>query len=335
MRQGIISILEYYGGQYWPNQEIIFRQPYHPWGLAYSFNFTKGIFTPFSTCTIVIYNPSPEITDSLKFDPNNPFNRPKIEIRGGESESRLLSYTPGTPAAQGELAPLKSELPLLYTGYPFFFSEDKQIGGKTLTIQCSDMSQDVATIRINDQFISGTPVLSILQKLFPDADLTEVASGLSGVVTENPVYYNNLLLHSQVLPELARIYKFRYYFTQGGIVKFTMSGIPQDGNKTTIVNNTTGLIEYPVSINWCFWNIKTFFGRPVVFYPGQWMTVDLTNLKGSQVLFSNTGGVTEFFGKKSGLVVEAKYNWQDESAEIQYTISPDGYPVETSPIQAL
>ena len=204
MRQSIISIYEYLGKKTYspmPIQEIIFRQPYHNLGLAYSFNFTKSFFAPISTAQIAIQNPSADMINALRFDPAKPMERPKIEIRAGESNFRLDSI--------GLINTFKTSpgMDLVYTGHPYFFTENKFPGGKTLNISCSDMDAPDRQERSNKTFRQGEiTVLLALQSLLANTkcDFTGIQAikslaGYEGIICGLSAVY---LAMAEVLNEV-------------------------------------------------------------------------------------------------------------------------------------
>jgi len=314
-RQAVISIysvIENAPGQYYtePTFDVIFRQPYHNLGLALSFNFTKTFDSPFSTCNLIIHNPSQGLVNSMKFSNLSAEGRalrPKIEIRAGESEYKLKDI--------GLVNELKRDLSLIYSGYPIYFQDRKIIGGRQLEIQLSDVTPISTITRITQVFPTGMYIVDVLKKL-------ETLAGESWTLNElqidrefgfkklaHDLTYMALNVHSQILPALSRIYGFIYNRDAIGNLVFSPSNTLTQGTSKGDISNRNGLIEYPVQVNWDKWHIKTFFGRPFILYPYDRFTVEASNLD-SKVM--------------DCLVTEANYNFNDSSAEIIYLVSPTG-----------
>jgi len=326
-RQAVISIYPAIAGtpgeyKLMPDLDIVFRQPYHNFGLSFTFNFTKSFAVSMSICNITINNPSKNMISMMQFDTKTYYNRPKIEIWAGESEYKLLSND--ALSVQG----LKSSpgMSMVYTGYPIFFVENKFVGGKSLYIQLSDVNPPDASQRITKNFNSGITLIDLLTQISAYAhaswDLSQISSDptFSSVVIPHSVIYTAKNIYAHVLPELSRLYGFVYNRMADGNLLFIPADYSVQGGNRGEISNLNGMIEYPTQINWVHWNVKTFYGRPFILYPQEWATFRASNLDG---------------GFKQAMVVDATHNFNDDTAEIIYKISPNGDGPITNPIKVM
>jgi len=143
---------------------------------------------------------------------------------------------------------------------------------------------------------------------------------LSNTQLKHEVIYMFKNLYSQILPELSRIYGFLYNRRADGSVHFISSRTtPTQGTLKGDINNRTGLIEYPTKINWNHWQVKTFYGRPFIAYPWEWVSINASNLDSTDKVMQ-------------AMVIEAAHKFNDESAEIIYKVAPNGEPAVINPI---
>lgn len=331
-RQAVISVFKTLddNGTFSPTADIdiIYRQPFNNLGLAIEFSFANTYFAPYSTCNITVHNPSSDMVDAFIFDSLTYRKRPKVEIRAGYSEVKMKSNL--------DVGVLKGDLDLIYWGHPIFSSDDKVVGSRLFTIQLSNIVASTRVIRVQKLYRKGWTILSMLKDLASVANLKTDFSALevdefASIKLDNPLYFNNRQIVSQVLPALARDFKF-YYFIREGSYIFKSSTTRGIKGTLTDINSKNGMIERPVSINWVHYSVKTLFGLPEILDRGSWVRVQ------SPVFAKPTdaaqAGIAKLFEPEiDALIVEAKYNWNDEDAFIEYIVSPSGNPLNANPIQ--
>lgn len=308
-----------------PIVEIVFRQPFHDLGLGFTFSFTKSYVAPFGTCDLVIQNISSKIAEAFSFDRVNYTFRPRVEIRAGYSDVAITKIS--------QLNELKNSLDVVYTGFPYYAYDEKIVGGRVLTVNLSDVSTTFLqgkNARVAEEYRSGQTVIEVLKDLlghiegikFDLSELSKEPSFASKRLPQN-VFYNNLPIIPTVIPNLGR--DFGFFFTTdatGQLVFRPSKQAPQTG-AVSIVSATTGMIEHPAKVNWTHVNVKTLFGLPRLFYPGEWMTVQSDYL--DRALIANSKSV-------SGAVINGDYQWNDETAQVAYVIAPEGVPVSQNPV---
>jgi hypothetical protein len=325
-RQGVISVFQSTGNSQFSSEattEIIFRQPFNNLGLGFTFSFERKYFSPFSVCTASIINPSNQIVDAFNFDPVTYKNRPLVEIRAGYSDVKIQSAS--------EVNALKASLPLRYSGHPTFSQDFKLPGGRELRFQLSDIQASSRSARVGKQYKKGKTIISIIEDLLKiggaQGDLTALKndSAFSGLTLENSVLYNNRQIFTQVLPELAKRYLFTFVVENQKYI-FKLADKRGPAGALIEISENTGMIEYPVSINWVHWIVKTLYGKPAGVRRGGWTKVI------SKVFNPTTGPVSPTGSEITALVVDEKHIWGDEQAAIEYVISPEGQPINAIPI---
>lgn len=318
-RQAIISITKaqspgVYPGV--PTVNILFRQPFNKLGLSFEFSFSKSYAVPFSDNQIKIENPSEKMVEALAYEYSEPLTRPLIEIYAGYSSTRI------TTGDMVSINRLRASLNQIYTGFPIFYSYDKFSAKYVLLIDCVDILRGTGE-RVNVSFKSQTPLTTVLQSLLQGKARFDLSGLLRSprfpsVVLDNDVLYSDQLVLEDILPDLSEQYGFSYTIDPNGSITFkddTIQDINAPQLKTISVVN--GLIDFPNSKNWVDYDVKTLFGRPDIFFPGDDVTVFAKNLSS---------------GKVAGKIVDATYTWGAEGAEIVYTVNSLGqfanpYPV--------
>jgi hypothetical protein len=308
-----------------PAVEVVFRQPFHDLGLAFSFQFAKTYVAPFGQCALAIENISSKIAEAFTFDRVNYTFRPKVEIRAGYSDVIIKT--------KDQISTLKNSLDVVYTGFPFYTYDEKIVGGRVLTVNLSDVSTTFLqgnNSRVVEEYRAGVSITNVLKDLL--GQIPGLQYDLSNMVTDvhfvdrtlpHPVFFNNLPILSTVIPNLGREYGF--YFTVDGAGKLIFRGaqkIPSTGGATA-VNSKNGMVEHPAKVNATHVNVRTLFGLPRLFYPGEWMTVQSDYL--DRALIAKSKSV-------SGAVINAQYAWNDESALVNYILAPEGVPVASQPV---
>jgi len=293
-----------------------------------SFNFTRSYFSPIATCNLAIQNIDNDIVSAFAFDSRTYKNRPRVEIRAGYTDFRANDA--------GDIEELKNRLREVYTGYPFFSSDDKIVGGRVLTVQMSDLIASARSKRISQTFSKGRTLISILEAiekstkglLFSLGEI-RVDAVLSTAKLENNLYFNNRQIITDILPELARTFKF-YWLAKGNVFIFKPARTRGRVGSKVVVNRFNGMVEHPVSTNWVHYKLKTLFGLPELIQPGGWVRME-SDFFGR----STASQVTVVKGTNDtidGLVVEAQYDFADQVAQIIYTVSAEGQPVNTNPV---
>jgi len=318
MRQAVITIYKSTGiGEYAPDgDDIVFRQPDHDYGIAFTFHFERdrGVFN--NDCELVLYNVGSDIVSLFSFDPSTYERRPKIEIRAGETDVTLADSTTTVEI-------LKSSLPLIYSGHVYKFLYNRETVENALSVSMTDMDFSVSVKRAGSAaFNAGSLVLDALKKLISDmqgalGDFSFLeASGFESITFPRDVMFSGQFVMSDILPKLSRQFNFSFHVNETGTIVFTPNVA---GAKTTpyTVSSDNGLIGYPQEINWNQYQVQTFFGRPDIFFPMDWMQIESTSLDGGTVY---------------ALVLSAQYEWNDTEAVITYKIAPDGEVVETTPV---
>ena len=140
--------------------------------------------------------------------------------------------------------------------------------------------------------------------------------------------FNNRQVVAQVFPQLRKSFKFTFNIEDGSY-KFRPATEPGKVGVLERVNATTGMVEHPASINWSHFRVKTFFGLPRIFSPGDWMKIS------SPVFIPRDKNPTGLEASKDSLVVEGAYRFNDENAICEYIVSPSGSPVNGNAILAL
>ncbi len=327
-RQSVISVFKPIDGTgnflKIPSLEIVFRQPFHNFGLAYSFSFSKSYWAPFTTCELSIENVDNTIVDAFYFDTEPLTKRPLVEIRAGYSSVKMKKIQ--------ELNLLKQNLPLIYSGTPYYVQDNKIAGGRTLNISLSDFQSFTRVGRVVKKYFKGQSIISIIDSLITSigamgSTLELETPEFQALKLENDLMYNHRHVLSDILPELARQYSFYFFIGPHGIYEFrpalnTTPGIFKN------VNSTNGLIEHPVGINFVQWTIKTFFGLPSFMYPGDRVKIESEHFKRIARLQTNLN----IDNTLQGLIVTGNYNWNDTDADITYTIAADGQPINVNKI---
>lgn len=327
-RQGVISVFKALeDGKFSPKPEteIIFKQPFNNLGLGFAFSFTRNYFSPYAPCQLSIINPSNEIVDAFSFDPKTYKKRPLIEIRAGYSDVKMKTFK--------DLDKLKVSLDKIYTGHPTFGADNKTSGGRVFNVRLNDIVAVSRTARVGKQYKKGRSILSVLDDVLK---IAKVKFDLNSLIRdpdfpklslENTIFYNNRQIMTQVLPSLAKKYGFKFYVTNGVYEFRSSTNKGPVGVTKEVSEKNRSMIEHPVSVNFVHWKVKTFFGRPKVFDRGEWMKV-----------VSNVFTKKSFVGPPSptgttvtALIVNANYSWQNESASIEYVISPSGQPINSTP----
>jgi len=286
--------------------DIQFMQSYHDAGINFHFEFTKAIFNPSSMCNIAIENFPRSMLDYLTFDRFKPNQRPKIDIYAGYTDP--LKTT----------AELKVALPKIYSGYPSYYAGQKNIGSKTLFIQCSDLLAAGNAERFTGLYHKGEPIINALEDLTTQLGYSGDFSGMNAAQNFSEDFYiNGRFIMSDVLPKLCKDYGIFYNIKNDND---SMDGKPSmlfiSSDQTIIesisvdVSNENGMIEYPQPENFGQYNFRTLFGLPQMFFVGNWI-----NLIDKRRSVFDTGNF-------KGVVVSAKYQW-GEQAEIQYLLSED------------
>lgn len=328
LRQGVISIYASDGvGGFLPVPEknIIFYQPYHKFGLSYSFSFEKNYFSPITDCQIVINNPDNSIGEAIAFEYTKPYTRPIVRIWAGYSDYRLLRFT------EPDINNLKATLNEIYAGFPIFYSDDK-VGaangaGRELLIRLTDVSLQGSKRRINKLFSAGTLivniVLALIRELGINADISDLLANrnFQQLKIEQDIYYSSRFILEDVLPDLERQYNFSHFSGNTGDLIFKVlddQGTPA-GAAANEISNSNGMIGFANTSNWVDVELKTLFGRPDIFYPGDRVSIVAPNLNPVQ----NT----------EGLILKAGYSWNDQDAEISYTVNTFGQPANPFPIK--
>jgi len=334
-RQGVISIFkpnDSGGFNEVADKNIVFRQPFHSFGLGYTFSFDKSLHAPITDCQLLIINPGDDISQSLDYEYSLSKKRPLIRIYGGYSDFVMRSFS------EGEISTLKGTLDQVYTGYPYFYSDDKVQGGRELSLELTDTSLIGSNERISIRFSEKTSIIDIITKLIDgiadglvesDTSALEDNIDFSFLETEFPVLYNNRIVLEDIIPDLARQYAFTYFADNEGTLVFRPR---EDQGKTTgasvnKINNNNGLAGFANTVNWVDIGFKTYFGKPQVFYPGDRVSIDAPNLypktaENELVLDVPT----------NGLIVNASYQWDDDSAEINYVMNKFGQEASANPI---
>lgn len=299
-------------GKYSPiaDKNIIFRQPFNSFGLAFTFSFGKAIYVPASDCQITIDNPDSSIVESLKFEYSLPKTRPQIRIFAGESEYQMQAFN------TVEINALKSTLQEMYTGYPMYFSHDKISGGTNLSISLTDILLISSKQRITRSFSAGSTITSILNTLLSgvaefDISLLQKDEKFAALTIEDDLIFNNRLVIEDVIQDLELDYKFSHFVDRLGSMIFSSrtTDVKATGSNRLISYNT-GLIGYANTINWTDVSFQTYFARPDIFYPGDLIDLEAKNLNPDQNI--------------KGRVITADYNFNDIEADISYVINQFG-----------
>ena len=268
-------------------------------------------------------NTNNDIRDAFSFDYKTLKARPKVEIRAGYLDN-----------PESDVDALKSKLVLNYTGSPTFVSDDKTRGGRNLEVRLSDISTSTSTSRITTTIQTGASLIGAIQQLTSplgiNIDIEELSldATLASAKFENTVFYNSRQILTDILPSLTKQYPFGFYTDPNGTLKFvskvnkTTSNASQPEN---LISSLTGMIEHPVGVTWVHWQVKTFYGRPRIFKPGEWARVQSRFFADSKQGVPVSDSSTENF--IDGLIIEAKYQWKDSNAVIDYKLSAEGQPV--------
>ncbi len=332
MRQAVVSVRQPTGNttspdidvQYAPaTTNVVFRAPYHTLGLAINFSFQKSFFAAFSECQLTIENNSSDMANAFSFNYKNYLlPRPLVEIRAGYSTYQLTD-----PLDVADINAFKKTLPLAYTGFPYYLYDQKIRGGRQLDVRLHNFGTfrlKGPSSRITSRFPAGSPLSEVLQTCadrgaFP-IDLTHMGATATTRI-RTALFYNNRQILSDVFPELARQYNF-FFFKRGNTTVFFPAGVQVQG-ALRVVSASTGLIEYPAKQNWTHWAFKTLFAQPEFLQPGDW--VDLQD-----PAFANFYGLPS--DRVSGIITQGGYNWNDDNADCDFTLAPEGFPVESRPI---
>lgn len=331
-RQSVISVFKPLDGLgnflKVPSLEIVFRQPFHNFGLAYNFSFSKSYFAPHTTCELSIENIDNQIVDAFYFDAKPLTKRPLVEIRAGYSSVKMKTIQ--------ELNLLKQNLPLIYSGTPYYTQDNKIIGGRILNVSLNDFQSFTRVGRIVRKYFKGRRIVDIIDDLLIAGKIIGSTLDLQRdpefrlLTLENDLMYNHRHVLSDILPELSRQYAFYFFVGPHGAYEFkpalnTTPGVFKN------VNSTNGLIEHPVGINFVQWTIKTFFGLPSILYPGDRVKIESEHFRRVALPPPNIN----IDNTLQGLIVAGNYNWNDTDADITYTVSADGQPININKIIAI
>ncbi len=312
-RQAVIAIHKANpSGVYSPiaDKNIIFRQPFNSFGLAFTFSFDKAIFVPASDCQITIDNPDTSIVESLKYEITLPKTRPQIRIFAGESDYKMEAFN------VVEINALKSTLQEMYTGYPMYYSHDQIPGGTNLSISLTDISLIASKDRITRSFTAGTTVTSMLNTLLSgvtdfDISLLTQNKEFAALTIEDDYIFNNRLLIEDVIQDLEEDYEFSHFINRTGAMEFFARKTETDATGSSrLISYDTGLIGHANTINWTDVSFQTYFARPDIFYPGELIELEAKNLNPNQNI--------------KGRVITAGYAFSDAEADISYVINQFG-----------
>jgi len=317
-RQGMISVYaptDNLGNHVAEGEHIIFNQPFNNFGLNYEFSYTRSYFYPFIDLSLKIYNISDEIVNLFNYDYGNFGKRPKVEIHGGYTDYRMSS--------EADADILESNLNLLFVGFPYYVASQKIPGGRYLDVKLSDIMSDKRNKKLVKTFRKGSMLVNeiltgILNESGIKYDLALLnTAAFSGVKTEIDLFYNGDFILSGILPKLSQQYGFYFYTNTSGALIFAPSGTQRKGSIQAELTIENGLIEYPTQINNTQYSVKTFFGAPSIFSPGDYVKI-----------------VSDQFAAKSatGLIIDGSYRWGTDDAEIVYKFGEDGKPVEVYPV---
>jgi hypothetical protein len=321
-RQSVISIFKANssgGYNALPDINVIHRQPYHDFGLAYSFNFGKSYFSPITDCQILINNPADEITESLDFEYSKPKTRPLIRIYAGYTDFKLESPN------VADINNLIAKMNQVYSGFPFYFSDDKTGGAnRELSIDLTDTSLIASQERISTTFSKNTAVIEVLRKLLNESgaefDITalEQNTDFATQKIEYQLLYNSRFILEDLIPGLEKQYGFLHYSDPDGKLIFKAyddqgktTGAPQE------INYDNGLIGFANTLDWVNVGFSTLFGQPDIFFPGDRISLNAPNL--------NPNKPTD------GLILEANYSYADTEAQIDYVINKFGQVANSKP----
>lgn len=306
--------------------EIFFKQPFNRLGYAMNFSFQRTYIcpNPFNSCNVQIQNPSMDLINTItQYDLKNYKGRPRIEIRAGYSKERI--------ERKSEANKLKATLPLIYSGYPYEFYDNKILGGRTLNFSLFD-GQTVnlygKAARFFGTFAAGSRLGDIVNAMAKygnfqiDTEGDPVSGLLFSTRTKSKLFYNGRFILQDILPALGRDYGFTMSVNaQGVYVCRTVLASAKPG-LPVIISAETGMIEQPSRVNATHWQVKTLFGLPRVLFPGDYATI-----KG--------GFLEHYFGKNnntvSGLVIDCDYSFADTTGECTYTVAPEGEPYVSMP----
>ncbi len=319
-----------------PSAEIIFRQPYSSIGLAMAIKAEQSYFTPNTICNLQIWNPSDEMVDAFAFNTLTYLERPLVEIRAGQSDVLVQRSR--------NINQVTRSLPVLFTGYPTWWSDESipRAGGRLLTVRLSDMVASSRTARVGKQYRKGTLIITMLRDLMKiaqqKADFVDMDASVSfsALKLKNSLMFNNRQIFTQVLPMLARRFVFSWR-----VIGTSYSFTPLDSKGTSgaleTISNQNGMIEFPTTINFVHWNIKTLFGFPQLFVPGQSVRVISKQFTRTTSIRRRIGIANVNTGDNSitGLIVEGAYNFNDVNGDCRYKVSPDGQPINGNPILTL
>lgn len=317
--------------------DIPFRQPFNNLGLDFQFTFTKAYWGFFTAAELKIFNINQEMTDAFFFDSKTYKKRPLVEIRAGYSNIKALNQT--------DIVKLKADLPAVFTGFPNFASDDKAVGERELLVTLNDITASKRTKRVSRSYKKGRLVLSVLQDLAIQADIKVDLTALenddtfSAIELENDLYYLNRQVLTDIYFALSKSYGFRAFFDASSppTLIFKRAGTQGIVGGFTVISEKTGMVEHPTSVNFVHWKVKTFFGRPRVLFPGDWIRVESEYMarlnKRTQASGRKIGGISKPVDKTvDGVIIVADYNWQGAEALIEYTLSVQGHPEDTNPI---
>ena len=304
--------------------EIFFRQPFNRLGYSMNFTFQKTYASsgPFSDCNIQIQNPSQNVVESItKFDLKTYKGRPRVEVRAGYSKVQI--------ERRADAGKLKNSLPLIYTGYPFEMFDNKVLGGRVFNFTLFDgqtvniygkASRYFGTFAAGSRLSDIVNALAVAGKFKIDTEGDPVVSLVLSTRISSKLFYNGRFILQDILPSLGRTYGFSYSVNpQGVYVCRALVAAPRVG-APEIISEETGMIEQPTRVNSSHWQVKTLFGLPRVFFPGDWVTIKAPFLK----RFTGQETVT-------GCVIDGDYNFADGSADCTYVVAPEGEPVTYFP----
>ncbi len=304
--------------------EIFFRQPFNRLGYSMNFTFQKTYVSsgPFTDCNIQIQNPSQRVVESLSlFGPSKYKGRPRVEVRAGYSKEQIYR--------RSDANKLKNSLPIIYTGYPYEMYDNKVLGGRVFTVSLFDaqtnnlygkVSRYFGTFAAGSRLSDVVNALAVAGKFQIDTEGDPVVSLVLSTRISSKLFYNGRFILQDILPSLGRTYGFSYSVNpQGVYVCRSLVAAPRAG-APEIISAETGLIEQPTRVNSSHWQVKTLFGLPRMFFPGDWVTIKAPFLK----RFTGQDTVT-------GCVIDGDYNFADGSADCTYVVAPEGEPVTYFP----
>lgn len=244
-----------------------------------------------------------------------------------------------------DISKLKADLPVVFIGFPNFSSDDKVVGGRELIININDRRASAFSKRVSRQYQAGRLIIDIIKDLSVlagikiDVKALEDDEDFKKLKTVNALYFWNRPILTDLFFSLSTSYGF-YFFVDGrsGNVIFTPANTRGIVGGFTVINEKEGMVEHPVSVNFINWKVKTFFGRPKVLYPRDWIRIEsnfMARLNKRTQGREIRGIVKPVDNTVTGLIIGADYNWGGAEAIIEYTISTTGTAFNSSPIRPI